>query len=162
MMRWLRTALIAVVGTALASGFGVARAQAQTTIPTKIINPKGVPYPITHCSVVLEHTPLTATLQFSIRMEHARFPGGLSDTTIGEVTFVYSSGQTASRLISPLNPTMPSFISLSSYGMSVTHARCALAFYNDPLTAVGVPEYLAPWISPDWNASLPLPPIPFQ
>jgi hypothetical protein len=134
-------------------------AQAQA-IPTKIVNPKGTPYPITSCSVMQQSTPVTTTLQFRVLMEHARIPGAQIDSTVGEVTFVYSSGQTASRLISPLNATTASFVTLSSYGLSITHARCALAFYNHPLVAVGVPEYLAPWISPDWNTALPLPPVP--
>jgi hypothetical protein len=134
-----------------------ARAQ---TIPTKIVNPKHVPYAITQCSVTQQPTPVTTTLQFHVLMVHTRIPGAQIDTTVGEVTFVYTSGQTASRLITPLNATTASLITLSSYGMTITHARCALAFYNHPIVAVGVPEYLAPWISPDWNQALPLPPVP--
>jgi hypothetical protein len=138
---------------------GTERAAYAQQIQTKLINPPNVPYAITLCAVQLQSTPVTTTLQFRVQMDHARILSQV-DTTVGEVTFVYSSGQTASRLISPLGPTTSSLVTLSSYGLTVTNARCALAFYNHPLVAIGVPEYLAPWFSPDWNSSLPVPPIP--
>jgi hypothetical protein len=147
------------IGICVALAMCGATARAQM-VPVRIVNPPGAPYPITGCSITHQPTPVTTTLQFRVLMEHTRIPGAQIDSTVGEVTFVYSSGQTASRLISPLNSTTASLVTLTSFGLTVTHARCALAFYNHPIVAVGVREYLAPWISPDWNQALPLPPIP--